>query len=146
MSYASSDLKARPSTQPIPTGITKNRTNNARHGRDVAVDPLNQLAGRVASMELVVESEYVPRDSHPESIRGVPRCDRRAANHDDLDNLAHNHDREEQHCQVAQLCDCRIVGCPIDYSPHDKRSSKQQRRSDCDHTSERQPSPAVRPE
>ena len=65
------------------------------HRRDVAVDPLDQLAGRVPPVELVVEAEDMPGDAHAQVVRRAPGGDRRLAGDDDGDDLRDDGDGEE---------------------------------------------------
>ena len=50
-------------------GLRDDLAEEVRHRRDVAVDALDQLAGRVAAVELVVEAEHVAGHAQPQLVR-----------------------------------------------------------------------------
>ena len=68
-------------------GLRDDLAEEVGHRRDVAVDALDQLAGRVAAVELVVEAEHVAGHAQAQLVRRAPRGDRGEADDDDGDDL-----------------------------------------------------------
>ena len=89
--------------------------------RDVAVDALDQLAGRVAAMELVVEAEHVAGDAQAQLVRRAPRRDRREPDDDDGDDLRGDGDGEERQGEAHELRGAGALGRLVDDAPHDER-------------------------
>ena len=76
-------------------GLGHDLRQEVGHRRDVAVDALDQLAGRVGAVELVVEAEHVAGHAQAQLVRRAPRRDRRVADDDDADDLGDDGDGEE---------------------------------------------------
>ena len=100
------------------------------HRRDVAVDALDQLAGRVAAVELVVEAEHVAGHAQAQLVRRAPRGDRGEADDDDGDDLRGDGDGEEDQGEAHELAGVGAVGRLVDDPPHDERPGQRQRRAD----------------
>ena len=98
--------------------------------RDVAVDALDQLAGRVPAVELVVEAEHVAGDAQAQLVRRAPGGDGREAGDGDGDDLGGDGDGEEQQGQADELGRRAAVGRRSTIRPHDERAGQRQRRAD----------------
>ena len=88
-------------------GLRDDLAEEVGHRRDVAVDALDQLAGRVAAVELVVEAEHVAGHAQAQLVRRAPRRDRGEADDDDGDDLRGDGDGEEQPGRGGRTSPCR---------------------------------------
>jgi mycofactocin precursor len=116
------------------------------HRGDIAVNPLDQLPGRVPPMELVVEAEDVPGDAQAQVVRRAPGGDRRPAGDDDGDDLRDDGDGEEDDRETNQFDGFGALGRPVDDLTHDERAGEHQQRARRDERAEPDPTTSVGPE
>ena len=127
-------------------GLGDDLAEEVGHRRDVAVDALDQLAGRVAAVELVVEAEHVAGDPQAQAVRGAPGRDGREAGDGDGEDLGGDGDGQEQQRQLDELGRRAAVGRRVDDGPHDERAGERQRRADRQEHAEDGPTTSVGPQ
>ena len=114
-----------------------------RHRGDVAVDALDQLAGRVGAVELVVETEHVARHRETKVVGRPPRGDGGEPRDDDRDELCAHGDRQEDQREARDLARSRAVGGGVDDAAHHQRTGDRERRPDRHEHAEADPTPHV---
>ena len=127
-------------------GLRHDLAEEVGHRRDVAVDALDQLAGRVAAVELVVEAEHVAGDAQAQLVRRAPRRDRGEPGDDDGDDLRGHGDGEERQCQAHELGRAGPLRRLVDDGAHDERAGERQRRADREERAEDGPTTGVGPQ
>ena len=120
-------------------------TEEVGHVGDVAVDPLDQFAGRVATVELVVEAEDVVGETQSQPVRGVPRRDGGGARDEDLDDLTDDHDGEEAESERSDGRGVAITG-PIDHGADDEWRGEQEPGRSGDRDTQGDPPTSVGPQ
>ena len=114
-------------------------TEEVAHRGDVAIDTLDQLAGRVAPMELVVEPQHVPGQVQPDLVRGSPRRDGGEPRHDHRDGLRGEGDDQEDQRQPGDLGGGGAGRGVVDDASDDQRAGERQRRAHAQEHAERAP-------
>ena len=133
--------------QDAADGLRDDLTEEVGHRRDVAVDALDQLARRVAAVELVVEAEHVAGHAQAQLVRRAPRGDRRVAGDDDGDDLGRRRRWRGTPGRGGRTSPCRrpsVAWSTI--APHDERAGQRQRRADAQERAEDGPTASVGPQ
>jgi hypothetical protein len=127
-------------------GLGDHLTEELRDRGDVAVDALDQLAGCVGAVELVVETEHVARHREPQIVGGAPGRDRGEPGDDDREQLGDRGDGEEHEGEAGDLAGRGAVGRGVDDAPDHERAGDRERRAGGDERAEAGPTPGVGPQ
>ena len=129
-----------------PGGTRDDAAEEVGHRCDVAVDALDQLAWRVAAVELVVEPEHVAGDAQAELVRRAPRRHRGEPGDDDGDDLGGHGDGEERQCQPHELGGAGPLRRLVHDGAHDERAGERQCRAAREERAENGPTTGVGPQ
>ena len=127
-------------------GLGDDLAEEVGHRRDVAVDALDQLAGSVRAMELVVEAEHVTRHRETQAVGRSPRGDGCQPGNDHGDELRARCDRQEDQGESGDLRRGGAVGGGVDDATDDQRPRDRECRADRHEHAEADPTPHVGPQ